>query len=146
MTNYDDEPTFARQDPISAIRARLADITPPPWIRGKWPSDFDIVRQAEWTPCGAEGHDDCMVAQMIHDVALVGLGHDRAKGDAEFIAHAPTDVAALLKMVDAAQRLRGLAEIAERIIRSEWGEDADEAVELRAVMAAWDEAVNDNNT
>jgi hypothetical protein len=65
---------------IEAIKARLAAATPGPWMRDKWPGDADIVRQADWTPCGAEGHNDCMVAQTIHpaDVAVIGLGHDRA--------------------------------------------------------------------
>lgn len=87
---------------LDPIKARLQAATPGPWMRDKWKADIDIVRQVDWTPCGAEGHNDCAVAQTIHpaDVAAVGLGHDRAITDAEFIAHTPTDIAALVSEVE----------------------------------------------
>lgn len=88
---------------IDEIRARLSAATPGPWVRRKYAGDIDTVRQAQWVGCPEADHDDCAIAQTVHNIALVRLGHspDRAIPDAEFIAHAPEDIAALLAYIEA---------------------------------------------
>ena len=45
----------------------------------------------------------------------IGQGEDEGRGDAEFIAHAPEDIAALISEVE---RLRGQVNAVKKIIRS----------------------------
>lgn len=69
----------------AAIRARWEAATPGPWRVDEWSKTFDV------------GAATLHVAQCLHD--------PRGEADAEAIAHAPTDVAALLADLDAAEAL-----------------------------------------
>lgn len=106
---------------LEAIRARLAAATPGPWT--------------------LPYHDGALAGP--HGASLLGLDVDGmaivwARADAELIAHAPADIAALLAEVE---RLR--AEVAERVEAErvadarlrEWLSSDAEAERLRAVLA-----------
>jgi hypothetical protein len=94
MTSATDAPPDATTPTIEAITARLAAITPPPWI---------LLPPL----CGPDG-------QAIYNEdggCICEVGDPYPRGDnhpqenMEFIAHAPADIAALLALVDAADML-----------------------------------------
>jgi hypothetical protein len=71
---------------LQAIRERLANATPGPWEAFK---DNDGGYNTEWLVTTADGY-----------VAICDWGNGTLKSDAQFIAHAPTDIAALIAEVE----------------------------------------------
>ena len=80
-----------------SIRDRLAKATPGPWVADGKTVHFDPVVLGE-----AEGYDEPYLLSRAGTIYDEG-GHTAA--DADLIAHAPTDIAALLAVADAAELL-----------------------------------------
>jgi hypothetical protein len=93
------------QDRLDQIRARRAAVTPPPWEWdiGEHPGDpFRLEQQLE----------DSLQGETILKAAESWASTAPSDEDAEFIAHAPTDITYLLGEV---ARLRGLLGRLERL-------------------------------
>lgn len=92
-------------DELQAIKARAEVATPGPWTTGA-----GKIRDGETRELVIAPNDDVIVA-----IAYGGFGNpvDRTSQDRKFIAHARTDVPALVAEVE---RLRGLLNIAENAI------------------------------
>lgn len=88
------------QEHLAAIRARLEAATPGPWPTSFGPcgSDDGPWHHTAWGPMHEENEDG------NHEQAS-----ERAAADAEFIAHAPQDIADLLAEVDSLLLQLGLA-------------------------------------
>jgi hypothetical protein len=87
------------EDDLKAIEARANAATPGPWATGAGKVEGGQVRELVIAP-----NDDVIVA-----IAYGGFGNpvDRTSEDRKFIAHARTDVPALVAEV---RRLRGVVE------------------------------------
>jgi hypothetical protein len=95
-----------QQDPLDQIRARRAAITPPPWFyqprTADMPMQFGRITSApgDWHDWQ---HDDPRWQQIVE---VVGGGSEHPTEasityeNAEFIAHAPTDIDHLLAEVE----------------------------------------------
>jgi hypothetical protein len=85
-------------DDLAVVRGRRAAITPAPW--GYFLNEADPEEGiADFYTVQGDG------GSWIADLTPFGRTLDQNKANAEFIAHAPDDVAALLDLVDF---LRGL--------------------------------------
>ena len=101
-----------------SLQARLAAAAPGPWeLHPQWENSLEVFFQPEWET-DSDGSINAWNDQgRIYDEG----GHTRA--DAELIAHAPTDLAAALKVIEAA------TEVLEA-----WGH----SVHLRDALDAWE--------
>ncbi len=109
------QPLPMTHERLAAIHGRLMGISAWPWRRA--PLDMFVVLQRQWT----DGADDLFAAKVS------------SNADAQFVAHAPEDVDALLAEVD---RLRTLVEAlcnytAVRV------SDAEDEREFDEMMRRW---------
>jgi hypothetical protein len=110
---------------LEAIKARLAAATPGPWIYDEWYGTED----GGWAAIGPHheaGEGECDEPD--------GEPHERAKRDGALIAHAPTDLAALVAEVE---RLREDYEAACRdaAVRQSIADTRREAIERLEAVA-----------
>jgi hypothetical protein len=81
------EDSSSKQEPdLAAIEARLEKITPGPWEYDETGSD----------PLFVKGNPDAMLVWPDFDFSRENISVKMENADGEFIAHAPTDIAALL--------------------------------------------------
>ena len=88
---------------LEPIKERLAAATPGPWK----------AKEDSWDGYSVVIDDSGPGVSIIAE--QIGQGEDKGRGDAEFIAHAPEDIAALITEVET---LRGQVEAVKKIVRS----------------------------
>jgi len=104
----------------ASIRGRLEAATPGPWYLGQAlpaPGYFEDIEVYAWdgVPLPAEADEDCSLLDAWADIHTTGPvatvtnyfpTEDNWEPNADLIAHAPADLAALLDVVEAARRQR----------------------------------------
>lgn len=125
MTDQRDTPGPLRPEQVQAIRERLAKITPGPWRVAV------TAEEAEWWWGDPTPQPEAVVIAPGAEVAVCATNDDgiatyQEIANAEFIAHAPTDLAALL--ADREQRegeIKRLREALEGLVKwcdkHDWG-------------------------
>lgn len=74
---------------IAAIRRRLAAATPGPWHR------------VSWDDCPDPAYTDRIIGARAEDGGVIFVGDTNTSADADLVAHAPADLAALAARVAA---------------------------------------------
>jgi len=90
---------------IESIKQRISDATQGPWWQGETTK-----------PVGSEGPFGTEIMARLgshsEEIWVAQVNEESPGPDADLIAHAPTDLALLLAVVDAAKVLAGLASVA----------------------------------